>query len=265
MEREVIKLSRLLLLTISTPVKPGAIHRLRLSNEFENVIQEAVRIIEHVEYAYRYGRELHRGSRTIANIGLGKLIGDSLVSVFNDLEQRPIPGLHAAPITAALMLGYKPEGDAYTRLSAGVKAIMYRIPPEDSIALIEAMEAASLGELLTHLDNKGVTKRSIMLQGISLGDIFETLTTADTGFMLTYKGLKTLKELKGTIKTGEVPGIILNSYLTLAKAYGLMDTQTSNLKRLAKIDAELARRGISLNNLLGGTFLLSLLTIFDSL
>ena len=265
MEREVIKLSRLLLLTISTPVKPGAIHRLRLGNEFENIIQEAVRIIEHMEYAYRYGRDLHRGSRTIASIGLGKLIGESMVSVFNDLEQRPIPGLHAAPITAALMLGYKPEGDAYTRLSTGVKAIIYRIPPEDSIALIEAMEASSLGDLLTHLDNKGITRRSIMLQGMSLGDLFEALSTADTGFMLTYKGLKILKELKSTLKTGKAPGIILDSYLALVKAYGLKDAEAGNLKKLAKMDAELVRRGVSLNNLLGGTFLLSLLTIFDSM
>ncbi len=258
MEEEVIRLSRLLLLTLSTPIKPGTIHRLRLDNIFEQALEEAVYIISHAEDAYRRGVELRRGERSLHSLGIGKVIQSSLARAFEHLERRPLVGLHVAVHTSALLLGYG-GGEGYRSLLDGVK-MLYRIGSDDVIAVINGMEASSLGDEVRFLDSKGITRRSITLQGTSLGDFYEVMSILDTGFLLNLKGVKLLKEAR-IRNEDSIYKIVLGSYLKLARIRGLLQVQTGRgLKYLAKLDREL-QLDPRFNRLLGGTFLLALISM----
>ncbi|MEB3861029.1 MAG: hypothetical protein GSR84_02270 [Desulfurococcales archaeon] len=254
MEGEVARLAKLLLLTLSVPIKPGAIHRLRLDDTFEQALEEAVHIISHAEEAYKRGVELRRGDRSLHNLGLGRIIQSSLVKVFEDLEKRPLLGLHVAVHTSALLLGYD---DGHRSLLDRVKTL-YRIGPDDVVAIIDGMEASSLGDEVRFLDSRGITRRSVALQGTSLGDFYEVMSTLDTGFLLNLKGVRTLKEAKPD-GDGNVYKIVLDSYLSLARTRRLLRVEDRGLRYLAKLDREIGLDS-RFNRLLGGTFLLTLIS-----
>ncbi len=263
MEREVLELAKILLLTISAPIKPGALHRLRVDSLYEEVLQEALHVIAYMEEAYRRGVEVSQGSRVAASLGLGRIVGDSLRSSFEDLERRPLIGLHVAPITLASILGYTrgEEGVTYTRVNRGVKTLLYGSRPEDVLDLISGMEATSLGEELRYLDSQGITRNTVMLRAMSLGDIYEVLERVDTGFMLTLRGLRRLRDMVGRVDKRSQIRAIVSSYLELLGSFKDIKINGIDPRTLVRYDRELSHRGDELNRLLGGTFLLATLSM----
>ncbi|MCE4624791.1 MAG: hypothetical protein F7C35_02870 [Desulfurococcales archaeon] len=256
------------LLTLSAPIKPGAAHRLVATPEFEIRLVEYLAVEGYLHRAYENGSKLARGTIDGSKLGLGKLIGEALRSAFEKTEVRPITGLIAGLIPVSAAFGYYVQHESITPEEA-LRRIMisglYNSPPQETLALVEGLEAVSDSPLLLHLEDKGFTKNRILLNKIGLGELYEVLVEKDTGFLLNYKGLSLIRELEATIRKGQntLHGIVL-AYVHLLKkiANVRVDAAKLTVKELARLDNTL--RGKSdYNRLLGGVAIALALILFS--
>ncbi|MEB3759695.1 MAG: hypothetical protein GSR81_02490 [Desulfurococcales archaeon] len=252
------------LITLSSPIKPGALHRLTKDPEYEIRLLEFVSVQEFIEESYKRGYMLGRGDLDSKHLGLGRYIADALKKAFERTSIRPITGLISASITLASILGYytasSQKKSFEETLRKTVTTILYSSSPEDTINIVEGLEAVSDSDLLLHLDRKGITKRSITLNAVTVGDLFEALSDIDTGFMLNVRNLNRLTTLIASArKSPTFIGAVVEVYIKLADMTGYLDLsdilETKNpLGELAKLDAKLVDRQ-RFNRLLGGTFI----------
>ena len=263
MPRGLHALKEAYLLTLSAPIKPGAVHRLAGDPEFELRLVEFVSIEDFLQEAYRRGYMVGRGDIEARNLGLGRYISDALKRSFERTGTRPITGLVSASISLASIIGYYEGSGTSDPLSSAVKkavrVLLYASPPDDAVFLLEGIEAIGDSDLLLHLDNKSITKRRITLNNLSIGDIFEVLYELDTGFILNLRSLSDLSLIIDIIKKS--PNAIaatVEAYLFIAEKRGLFDASKiikskNPLAELAKLDKTLTSRK-QFNRLLGSVF-----------
>ena len=230
-------------LTLSAPIKPGALHRLIASPEYEIRLVEMVSVVPSLEEAYRRGEALARGSIDARMLGLGALTGKALLSAFEKTEVRPLSGLIASMVAASAALGYY-RGLGKISPPEALRRIakyLYSSPPEDSIALIRGLEAVTERDLILLLDRSGITPNRIELEGIRLGDIYEILSTLDKGFLVNLRGVNTIFELRSEIVNSSniVEGIVRAYIRLLPPKYKPVRL---DLKELLRIDKSLRDR-----------------------
>jgi hypothetical protein len=247
-------LVKTLLVFVSTPIKPGGVHRLMPGREFESRLIEAHIIGSSAISAYVKGRSLASGKIDVKGLSLGKLIGESLKTSYEATGMKPLIGLHAASITLAALLGYHGSGDLRSRLSGLLNVILYRGSSEDSIELYRALEATAASEYLLELSKAGISATSIMLRGITLGDLYEALSKLDTGFWLNLRMyssiLRVVSSLEGSESLSEAS---VKSYLAMLPIFGV-NIKRGGLRELMEAEKELRRRGFDGSKVMGGAF-----------
>ncbi|MCE4628308.1 MAG: hypothetical protein F7C34_04075 [Desulfurococcales archaeon] len=199
-------------LTLSAPIKPGAIHRFITSSEYEIRLVEMVSVIPFLEEAFSRGEALARGSIDARMLGLGAITGKAMVSAYERTEVRPLSGLIASMIAASAAYGYYRGLDKISPPEAlrRIAKYLYSSPPEDSIALIRALEAVAERDLILLLDRNRITPSRIELEGIRLGDVYEVLSAIDKGFSINLRGINNIIELRSEIANSSniVEGIV---------------------------------------------------------
>jgi hypothetical protein len=249
------------LLTLSSPIKPGAIHRLVGDPEYEIRLVEYVQLHEFLEESYNRGYLLGRGDIEARGLGIGRIIADALKKSFERTGYKPLTGLIASAITLSSALGYSlaSKKDLEESLRRYASSILYASGPDDSLSLLGGLEAIGDSDLLLLLDKKNVTRRTIQLNSTSIGDMFDVLSELDTGFYLTSRKISLLTDL--AVEISRAPTVIssvVEAYLHLANNRGLIDIfnirkDHNFLKELARLDKIIDNRK-DMNRLLGGVF-----------
>ncbi len=249
------------LLTLSAPIKPGAVHRLSKDPEFEVRLVEFASIRESLLEAYKRGYLLGRGDIEARNVGLGRYISDALRNSFERTGARPLVGMISSATVLSSIIGYYEgsggQGGLGEAVRRAVRVLLYTNTPEDAVFLVEGVEAVGDSDLLLHLDNKGISKRKITLNNLSIGDIFEILYDIDAGFILNLKSLSNLTKIYDIIrKSSNAIAAIVEAYLYLASTRKLLDTSNilkskNPLAELARLDSIATNRKV-FNRLLGG-------------
>ena len=253
---DVGRLRILLALTVSTPIKPGAVHRLLDNPLFEKRLVEAIIVSEVMEDAYARGREVALGDRPAQALGLGGLIAQAYRRSFEVVDVRPLTGLSAAAVSMAAIAGYLDGIGKGLRegLRQGVLTLLYSGGGRDSIEFIEGLEAVGDSDALLHLEREGLSKRVVSLEDIPLGDVFEKLSSFDLGFLVNLRGYQSIMDLaRRAERAKSLAAAILASYLTLLEREGVRLEKPLTVRRLAQLDRELRERG-GRDRLLGAVF-----------
>ncbi|MDM7275260.1 MAG: hypothetical protein P3X22_003950 [Thermoprotei archaeon] len=259
--RETIPLKVSLMVTLSAPVKPGALTRLVPGFEFEKRLVEAVIILNYIDDSYERGRLLADGELTIQKIGLGELVLEALREAYRSSGLKPLSGLVAAALTLSTLKGFADRQGRGLRgaLRSSTTLILYRSSLEDSLKLLEGLEAVSSTEHLSLLDKRGVTRTKIRLEALTLGDLYEILGEADSGFWLNSRKLdKLLEYSKIAASEKSMTLAAIKSYTAIAIEKGLRELEKldiTNIVEALKLDRSLRSKGYNLNHLLGGTFI----------
>lgn len=223
-DRDLDKLKQALMLTLSVPVKPGAVHRLRLDALFEARLSEAVVLSRYIEEAYERGVQLAKGSIDTRSLGLGKLYSQAVIDAFDFVGKRPLPGLFYSSIMLSIVAGYssETEKDVITEANKLVRLVPYGSDVEDTLALIEGLEGIGASDHLLALDQQGISKRSIRLHALSIGDIAEKLSSMDKGFLYNLRGFSLLRETTNiALSSNNLVEAILRAYYHLGVKIGV--------------------------------------------
>lgn len=259
--QETMPLKASLMVTLSAPVKPGALTRLSPGFEFEKRLVEAVIILDYVDEAYDRGRLLADGRLTAQKIGLGELVSEALRDAYRKTGLKPLPGLASAAITLSTLKGFTDKQSVGLRgaLRGSTNIILYRSSPEDAMELLEGLEAVSSTEHLSFLDKMRITKTKVKLEALTLGDLYEILGEVDSGFWLNAKKLDKLLEYSKTAAAERSLTLAATkSFITMAVEKGLGELEKldgTNIVEALKIDRSLRGKGYNLNYLLGGAFI----------
>jgi hypothetical protein len=263
--RETLPLKALVFTTLSAPLKPGTVNRLSLDPEFEARLLEALTLVEFIDKAYSRGRELAEGRIAAYSMGLGDLIALALRSSIQLTGLKPILGLTVASITLSALKGVSDSQGRSLRstIKQLITLTLYRSSPEDSVRLVEGLDATGMLRALEHLRNQGVTRSRISLEALTLGHLYEILSYVDTGFMLNLKDVDLLLELsRRAIEEKNVIAAISRAYMELASKKEIIDVRGFSLKSLSdllRLDASLRARREELDSLLGGVYAVALL------
>jgi hypothetical protein len=257
------------LITLSTPIKPGAVHRLSLSTEFEVRLAEAAAVLHAFETSYQRGKELARGDRDARSLSLGKVIGSALIRAFEHTEVRPLTGVITSLIIASASYGYFQHVSSRTTAEDSLRRIvsaLYSSTPEDTLHFIEGLEGVGDSDLLLILDREGYTRRKIEMNSLSLGYVFEVLAKEDTGFYANYRFLNNILDVTSQIKGS--PNLlkgVLSAYMNLLskKLGGPSLPSTLSLRQLKELDDRLSSDRGTYNRLLGVIALGVALVLFE--
>jgi len=244
-------------MVVDAPVKPGTVHRLMRDPEYEVRLAELVVVARHVEGAFERGRQLAEGRLDARGLGLGQLFASAVRDVFEFTEEKPLAGLVFAALAASAVAGYasvtgRDPLEEYRRLS---RVVAYATGANDSLSLVEALEAVGYSEAVLALEDAGLTKRSISLEDTPLGEVTEKLLPVDTGFALNLRGVQLLDPIWRSVRSSQsLVELVLRSFYELGVARGLIPGAPrgkSIASHLASLEKALERGSTS--PLLGGT------------
>lgn len=258
-DRVLDKLGQALLVTISTPFKPGATHRLRFDAVFEARLSEAVVLFKYMGEAYERGAQLARGDVDAKGLGLGRLYSRALMDAFNFTGKRPLPGLFYSGIMLSVVAGYSESGgDVVADSNKLVRLVPYGSSVEDAVALIEGLEGVGASDHLLALDRGGVTKSSVRLHALSIGDLAEKLSVTDKGFLYNLKGYNVLREASGVAaSSSSIAEAVLRVYHRLGVEAGLfkaLPPGESLMKYLMDLDRGEYKGSYANDHMLGAVY-----------
>lgn len=241
-----------LLVTVSTPVKPGSIHRFLETPEFERRLAEAVIVMDFIPRAFERGVDVANGKISARALGLGSALSTLYRRVLERADVRPVYGLSASALVLSAVSGYLSQQGRRIRdgLRQALTALIYRSPGDDTAAFVEGLEATGASELVSRLEAEGITKRTIRLEDVPLGSVFEKLEAVDQGFSLNVRGyVRALDLARAAAKGKSLAASALAAYLEAIDSLGFK-VQASSLKGLLDADREV-RRKARLDGLLG--------------
>jgi hypothetical protein len=247
-------IARALLVFLSSPVKPGATHRLTPGSEFEARLVEAQVASRFIEEAYQRGSMLARGEVDSEGVGLGRLIQGSLVKSFEATGEEPLVGLHVAAIVVSAAAGYLQGASLSSSISRDLSALLYTRTSESSEALLEALEAVGASDMVSRLYDKGITRGQIRAYAIDLGTVFEELSSVDTGFWLNLASYKRVLQVASSVRGRKtVAEASVAAYLSLLSMLGVK-VKAGGVRELLDADRSLRRRGFKGDRALGAAF-----------
>ena len=253
---------RSLLITLSVAIKPGALHRLTLSGEFEQRLMELAEVLDPMEEAYRRGRNLALGKVTSQAMGLGQLVGRALRGAFDASGLTPLTGLWTAGVVMSSIVGYADEAgiNLVDSLRTLVLRVLYGSSPADAEELVSALADVNDSDLVNYLMDKGITQNYIAMNSLTLGDLFESLYQVDLGFMLNLRSYQELvRASKILAGSQDLTSGVVKAYMHLASPFMAADVREAvgqglDLKRLARLDKALEPMRGKYNRVLGGLF-----------
>ena len=247
-------LEKALLILISTPLKPGSIHRLLATREFEERLVEAFITTRFMEEAYKRGVEVRQGKLEATSSGVGELISAALLRIFEETGEEPIVGLVSSAIVASMIKGVASERLKNIKTS-WISSLLYSSGAAQAVKIVEALEAVGASRLVEALDRSGITRRSIELESRSLGDVFEALSRVDSGFWINIRWYKKILEAARPLaRSRSVTEAALKAYITVGRLMGLLDLDPDDLERIAVASKRINRKR-ELDSILGGAFL----------
>jgi len=252
-------------LTLSVPVKPGAIHRLVVSPEFEIRLIEMLSVEPLLAEAYKRGQQLAKGAIDAKSLGIGSLTGKAIIRAYERTETKPIVGIIASLVPVSVAYGYY---EALGRVSPMeslrriVTSAMYGSPPEEAVSVLDSLEAVSESELVLGLDADGITRSKLERGDISLGDMYEALSRLDLGFSINLRGMQLLSDLRSDIvnASNTVQGI-LKAYLKLLSRVSGIKPSPESLRALLEADRRIGDRRY--NRILGPVAAATALALFS--
>ena len=258
--RDLDRLRQALLLVLSTPAKPGATHRLRLDTIFETRISEIVVLFNYMEQAYEKGRQLGMGDIDAKSLGIGKQFSEALRDSFDFTGRKPLPGIVYSAILASVAAGYSSVTGKDIIVEAGrlARIVPYSSDVEDAVGLLEGLESIGLSDYILHLDKAGITKRSIRLNSLSVGDIAERLFDIDTGFAFNVRHFSILKHACSEVSRS------VNLLEASIRAFYIMGLERGVFGKIAhdkileyfiKLDKKDYKNSYDNDKLLGGAYL----------
>ncbi len=255
------RLSRAMLVFLSSPVKPGATHRLMPSREFEARLVEAQVLALYMAEAYERGRRLASGGLDARGVELGRLLKNSMVEAYEASGLQPLEGLHAAAIVVSAAAGYLGGGEHLaSKLPSALSVLLYRSGPEASEDLLEGLESVGSRELVWRLSEEGISRSSVRFHSLALGDVFEKLSSVDSGFWLNMRQYhRVLKAASGLQGSKTVAEAAVKAYLALASEAGVK--VSGGIKELIEADRALRRKGFPGDRLLGAALAASLIAL----
>ncbi len=251
-----------LAITISTPVKPGSVHRFLETAEFEKRLAEAILIMDFIPKAYEKGSEVAKGKISSRAVGLGSQLSTLYRRILEYVDVKPLYGLSASALVLSAVSGYLSEQGKRIRegLRQALTALLYRSPGDDTAAFIDGLEATGASDLVNRLEAEGLTKRVIRLEDIPLGDVFEKLETVDPSFSLNVRSYTRVLDLaKAASKGKSLAAVALIAYLEALGRAGYR-LQATSLKKLVEADREI-RKKARLDGLLGISYAATVLVL----
>ncbi|WP_062662316.1 hypothetical protein [Aeropyrum camini] len=129
--------------------------------------------------------------------------------------------------------------------------MLYHSSPEDSVSLVESLEAVGASQLVEVLEREGIRRSSILAYGYTLGDIFEKLQDVDYGFSVNVKGYgRVLTVYRAASRQKNLVAASVASYLEVMKLAGV-EAPALNPKELLEADRKLRAQGFRGDRLLG--------------
>ncbi len=248
------------LATLSAPIKPGAVHRLARDIEYDVRLFEYVAASDFAGELFKRSYMIARGDLEARNLGLGRHIADALKRAFERTGLKPLTGMIVSFLTMSSLVGFyagmRESATIEDAVRRGVRVLLYSAQPEDTVFLVDGLEAVGDSDLVLLLDDKGLTRRRITINNLTLGDLYEVLSTIDTGFYLNLRKLSKIFELRDIIRGApNIIGGIVEAYLKLADEIGILDMKAilaskNPIAELAHLDARIADRR-KCNRLLG--------------
>jgi hypothetical protein len=258
-------IKRALMLTLTSPIKPGSIHRFMPEIEFEERIIEAIEVFDIIDESHKRGRELALGNIDLGSLGLGHLISTAYKKSFEIINERPIPGIAAAAIVLSSIDGYSEalKQNVINNIGSFLSKLLYKGKPNDTVEFIESLEDLGLSNYISLLEKANINKNYIEYEGRTLGDIFEVLSKIDAGFMINIKDYSNLLKLsKLIINSKNAIHASIKSYIYIGKDlykindFSDLDINDPNLlNKLSSKDKVLKRNREDLNSILGGVLI----------
>lgn len=243
------------LVFISAPVKPGSLHRLQIGWDYEARIAEVAMYCGAVREAFERGRQLWRGERDTRSISLGGIIRSYALKAFDKIGEEPLIGLLASLTVSSSLLGYSEAAQEKPSplLPRFIQYALYRSLPVDALNLLEALEAVGASSYVLQLDSRGINRRTIELQSLPLGELFEALSSIDSGFWLNLRSYSSvLRIAREASRAGSLVEASLATYGLVADALGVKVNSSLPVREALKIDMDLRRKGVNLHAALGG-------------
>ena len=248
-----MRLARLLMVFISAPVKPGGVHRLTPAGEFEARLVEALTIASHMPKAYEKGLMLREGRVDARRTMIGRIIAESMRESYEATGLEPIPGLHVSALFLSAAKGYL-EGSLREGFSRAVMTLLYRSGLESAEEFYGALESVGPPEVLAELSSRGVTRGSIRLNSLSLGDLLEAASHLDSGFWVNLRFysriLETASAVKGSKSLAEAS---VKAYAAIVSLMGL-NLSLGSIRDMLKVDVNVRRRGFKGERAMGAAF-----------
>ncbi len=268
MERDI---KRALLLTLSSPLKPGALHRLTYDYEYELRLYEALEVLELLGEARQRGQQIALGKVSGSEAGLGSIMAKAVIRAFEASGLKPLTGLWTASVAVAAIDGYASAANLRVSdsLHVLITRVLYSATGSDASQLLEALSDVADSELVSYASDRGLSPNYVTSSSMGLGDLFEVLSNIDTGFMLNLKRYEDLLHLSKELEASKtVYEGLSKAYLELAgKLLGRNLIGSSRTKIdtrwLASLDRDLQPERQKLNRALGGLFVATYLSLVD--
>ncbi|MCX8195563.1 MAG: hypothetical protein N3F67_00535 [Acidilobaceae archaeon] len=250
--RELLPIKASLFLSLSA-FKPGATSR--LSPAFERRLLEAAVMLEEAERAYLRGREVSEGRSSLQAFSLGSMLYSASSEVTRATGERPTLGLLAASLTLSFLKGLADGSGKPLRASlrALLSTALYRANVEESLRLLDAVEASGDGELNALLERRGISRGSVRVNALSPGQIYEALGELESGFWLNLRDLERLLSL-ARVAEGErgMAAGAQRAYMALLAERGIICKEEP--REMLKLDQALREKG-GFDRLVGAAFL----------
>lgn len=258
-QRDLDRLRQALLIVLSTPVKPGATHRLRLDALFETRLSESVILFNYIEQAFEKGIKLGRGDIDTKGLGLGRMIADALRDTFDFTGRKPVPGIIYSAIAIAIATGYSSVSGKSVVYEANrlSRILPYSTGVSDAIDFVEGLEGVGVSDYLLNLDRKGITRHSIRLNSLSLGDLAEILYELDAGFAFNARHFTSIKNAYNeALSANNILEASLRAFYKIGLDRGLFESVLKDgiLEYFIKLDKGMLGKSQDNDRLLGCTY-----------
>ncbi|WFO75418.1 hypothetical protein J4526_00490 [Desulfurococcaceae archaeon MEX13E-LK6-19] len=173
-------------LAVYSSIKPGGIHRLRLDEEAYKMMSSCTSTIEYIMKAIELGERVRRGELAATGINLGGLYAKALREAYRWLGRGVYPDIIIPSLTNALILSYTEVESVLEDLGSVKRARSIFIDGSqwrDVRELMNALKTIGAEQMVTHLQEVGLTYTHALTESTGLTEVFNTLSSKWPGFI----------------------------------------------------------------------------------
>ncbi len=238
--------------------KLAAPHRFSPHEDYDVCMLTAYAALEEVSYLGERLEELRRGSRTLAELGLGEAMSRAVQRALREVGHGLDIGIAlSSPIATVLAYGTV-RGMSFGDALNIVKRALVLSKPEDAVHLVKVLRLLG-GEYAWFLEQCDLSERSVEVSGLSLRNVLERLSSVSKlfkPFVDLDRVLEVASFIKKDLDRGEgLNFAIVRSFLALAKSMEGLEVEipqkfsSSIVLNLLRLDGELRKKGVDLRYL----------------